>query len=200
MADCGCSPTVAETAEQQRVLKIALALNATMFVVEGVAGYLAGSISLIADGFDMLTDASSYAIALIAIGRSLRFKANAATITGAFLLLLGIGLLADVVRRWVAGEPPDGAWMIVVAALALAVNAFVLRMLGKQRDPEVHIRATYICTRADVVANAAVIVSGLIVLATDWRFADLIVGAGIAAYVIKEAFEILREARLASKS
>lgn len=195
MADCGCEPTAADTAEQRRVLQIALALNATMFVVEVVTGVFSGSLGLIADSFDMLTDAASYGIALVAIGRSYRFKANAATMTGAFLFLLGVGVLVDVVRRWISGEPPEGAMMMAVATIALGVNAYVLRMLSKQRDPEVHIRATYICTRADVVANAAVIISGAIVLASGWRFADLIVGAGIGLYVVKEALEILAEVR-----
>lgn len=197
MTDCGCGPTAAETAEQRRVLWIALGLNFTMFVAEVAVGLRAGSIGLLADGLDMLTDASSYGIALFAIGRSSRFKAGAATLTGGFLLLLGIGVLVDVVRRAISGEPPDGVWMMAVAAVALAVNATVLRMLSKQRDPEVHIRATYICTRADVVANAAVILSGIAVLATGSRFADLIVGAGIGVYVIKEAAEILGDARKA---
>jgi divalent metal cation (Fe/Co/Zn/Cd) transporter len=59
----------------------------------------------------------------------------------------------------------------------------------------VHLRATWICTRADVVANAGVIVSGVLVAATGFRIADLIVAAAIGVYVIKEAIEILREAR-----
>jgi len=183
--------------EQRRILKIALWLNLAMFIVEIGMGYVAGSISLIADGLDMLTDASSYAIALAAVGRSTRFKANAATLTGAFLMVLGVGVLVDVVRRAIWGGEPDGIWMITVAGVALAVNATVLRLLSKQRNPEVHLRATYICTRADVVANAAVIVSGIAVLVTHWRFADLIVGAGIGLYVIKEALEIFSEARSA---
>lgn len=59
MTDCGCAPTPAETAEQRRVLKVALALNATMFVVETTAGVISGSSGLIANGLDMLADASA---------------------------------------------------------------------------------------------------------------------------------------------
>ena len=50
-------------------------------------------------------------------------------------------------------------------------------------------------TRADVVANLGVIVSGVLVAATGVRYPDLLVGAAIGIYVIKEAVEILREAR-----
>ena len=74
-------------------------------------------------------------------------------------------------------------------------HATVLRLLSRQRQQEVHIRATWIFTRADVVANTAVIVSGIAVLSTGIRYFDLVVGAGIGIYVIKEALEILSEAR-----
>lgn len=197
---CGCGPTEPQTTDQRRILVIALALNATMFVVEVSAGLFAASSGLIADGLDMLADASAYAIALIAVGRSGTFKANAAWASGALLLLLGIGVLIDVARRFTSGEPPEGLIMITVAAGALAVNSFVLRMLSKQRSQEVHLRATWIFTRADVVANLAVILSGAVVMATGYRFVDLIVGAGIGLYVIREAVEILGEARQAART
>lgn len=197
MADCGCGPTAAETREQQRTLWIALVLNSAMFVAEVTAGVLANSTGLIADGLDMLADASAYAIALVAVGRSARFKANSATLSGGLLLVLGIGVLVDVVRRFVAGEPPEGAWMMAVAAVALAVNATVLRLLSRQRQDGVHIRATRIFTRADVVANIGVILAGVAVLLTGIRFFDLAVGAAIGLYVAKEALEILSEARRA---
>ena len=140
MAECGCEPTPGETKVQQRMLWIALALNATMFVAETTAGVIANSTGLIADGLDMLADAAAYGIALAAVGRSGRFKANAAMVSGVLLLLLGIGVIVDVVRRLISGAPPEGAWMIAVAAVALAVNATVLRLLSKQRQEEVHIR------------------------------------------------------------
>lgn len=195
MADCGCAPPPLDTKDQQRTLWIALALNAAMFVVEVGAGAVIDSAALVADGLDMLSDASVYAIALAAIGRSARFKANAATWSGAMLLVLGVGLFVEVVRRAIEGGSPDGGWMMAISAVALAVNVIVLKLLSRQRDGEVHLRAAWIFTRADVVANVAVILSGLAVLLTGIRYFDLVVGAAIAAYVVKEALEILREAR-----
>lgn len=196
MSDCGCSPTAAETAAQRRVLWIALTLNAAMFVVEVAAGWLVHSTALAADGLDMLADASAYAVALIAVGRSHRFKADSAMTSGVLLLLLGIGVLVEVVLRVMSGETPHGSWMIIVAALALIVNAAVLRLLSKQRQ-EVHIKATQIFTRVDVIANAATILSGIAVLVTGLRYFDLVVGAAIGLYVVKEALEILGRARAA---
>lgn len=200
MSDCGCSPTAADTEAQRRVLWIALTLNAIMFVAEVTAGWLAHSTALAADGLDMLADASAYAVALLAVGRNPRFKANSAMTSGGLLLLLGIGVLGEVVRRLMFGETPHGGWMVVVAAIALIVNATVLRLLSKQRQ-EVHIKATAIFTRVDVIANAATILSGVAVLVTGVRYFDLVVGAAVGIYVVKEAVEILaraRDARVAS--
>lgn len=192
---CGHSDESTETASQRRVLRIALALNATMFIVGVVAGLVGQSSSLIADALDMLADASAYAIALGAIGRSTRFKAGAATLSGSLLLLLGVLVLLDVGRRALFGSEPESLVMMAVALLSLIVNATVLRMLGRYREGEVHLRATWIFTRVDVIANVGVMLSGLVVLLTGSRFPDLIMGGAIGVYVVKEALEIMSEAR-----
>jgi len=197
MSECGCEPPPPETNEQQRALWLALSLNATMFIVEVGVGILADSAALIGDGLDMLSDASVYAIALAAIGRTARFKANAAHLSGMMLLLVGIGFIVEVLRRLAFGGAPDGGWMLAVSAIALGVNIFVLQLLSRQRtgNDEVHLRAAWIFTRADVIANAAVILSALAVLLTGIRYFDLVVGAAIGAYVMKEAIAILKDAR-----
>ncbi len=161
MSVCGCQPTP-ETAAERRSLRIALSLNATMFVVGLVAGAVAESTGLIADSLDMLADALAYAIGLIAIRRNALFKARAATFSGTILLLLGAGVLLDVVRRWIFGASPESEIMLVVASLSLLVNSYVLHLLKRHREGEVHLRATWIFTHADVVANIAVICSALL--------------------------------------
>ncbi|MXO61063.1 cation transporter [Altererythrobacter salegens] len=200
MSDCGCEPTGTDTPAQRRALTVALVLNAAMFVIESGGGLAFHSASLLADGLDMLSDAAVYALALAAIGRSALFKANAARFSGWALLLLGFGMLAEVVRRWFEGSAPEGIGMIGIAAAALVVNVVVMGLIAQQRSEEVHMRAAWIFTRADVVANAAVILSGLAVLLTGIRAFDLVVGAAIALYVMREAFEILGEAKQARGS
>lgn len=177
------------------MLRIALALNATMFVVGLVAGLVGQSTSLIADSLDMLADAAAYAIALGAIGRRGHFKAGAATLSGSLLLLLGVLVLLDVGRRALLGSQPESLVMMAVAFASFLVNANVLRMLGRYREGDVHLRATWIFTRVDMIANVGVALSGLLVLLTGSRFPDLVAGGAIGIYVVKEAIEILSQAR-----
>jgi Co/Zn/Cd efflux system component len=166
-----------------------------MFIIGVSAGIVAQSTSLIADALDMLADAFAYTIALTALGRSFRFKAGAASVSGSVLLVLGLGVLIDVARRVLFGSQPESLVVIGVACVSLAVNATVLRMLGSFREGEVHLRATWIFTRVDVIANIAVIASGLLISLTGSRYPDLVVGTAIGIYVIKEAFQILGEER-----
>ena len=191
--------TEANQIEERRVLMMALSLNALMFVVGIVAGVIANSTGLIADSLDMLADTGAYGIALVAIRRGNFFKARAATVSGSFLLVLGIGVLGEAVRRALLETSPQSSIMLAVASLSLVVNSTVLYQLGKFRHRAVHLRATWIFTRADVIANLAVILSAVLIAWTRLNVLDSIVGAAIGLYVCKEAFEILRESHAALK-
>ncbi|TCZ87880.1 cation transporter [Lysobacter sp. N42] len=198
MSDCGCHHE-AKNAQERKILTIALALNATMAVVGGIAGWIGQSTGLLADALDMLSDATAYAIGLVAIGRTASFKANAATLSGIALLLLGLGVLFEVGRRVVYGAEPASGWMIGTAAVSLIVNMSVLRMLAPLKSGEVHLRATWIFTRADIVANVGVIVAGMLVFWLRSPIPDYVIGTLIGLYVVKEAASILVEARRARR-
>ena len=120
-------------------------------------------------------------------------------VSGGVLLTLGIGVLLDCVRRGIVGSVPESRVMMGIASISLLVNATVLCLVGKYRDQGVHLRAVWIFTRVDVIANLAVILSGLAILLTGFRLVDLIVGAAIGLYVIKEGLEIVGEAREAGE-
>ena len=83
-------------ASQSRVLYIALAINAVMFVVEFSAGWIASSTALLGDSLDMFGDASVYALTLFVLDRSRRARAGAALFKGGFMLLFGLVVVADV--------------------------------------------------------------------------------------------------------
>lgn len=195
MTDCGCEAPEVRTAQERRGLRIALVLNAAMAVIGGLVGWIAQSTGLLADALDMLADATAYTIALLAIGRSALFKIRAATLSGSILLALGVGVLFEVGRRLNYGAEPLSEWMIGTALLSLVVNLTVLRLLAPMKSGDVHLRATWLFTRADVVANLGVIIAGLLVLWLGVPYPDFVIGALIGLYVIKEALEILRDVR-----
>jgi len=172
-----------------------LAINAAMFLVEFIAGWLAESTGLIADSLDMLADALVYGVGLYAVGKTLRHKARAAMLSGALEFSLAIAVLADVVRRYIFGSEPEGLWMMAVAALALLANVTALLLLAAHRQGRIHMRAMWICTNNDVLVNAAVIASGALVIWLGSPVPDLMVGVLVSLLILHNSIRILREAR-----
>jgi len=191
MINCGC---VARNHAERKVLIAVLAINVSMFVVEFVLGWLGQSTGLIADSLDMLADASVYAMSLYAVGKAASAKQNAARLSGWLQIALAGLVLIDVLRRAVLGSEPLGGWMIGVALVALAANVACLWLIRKHRDGEVHMRAAWIFSANDVIANSGVILAGVLVMATGSRWPDLVIGGIVAAVVLRGGIRILREA------
>ena len=194
MSDCGCHME-AKNAAERKTLRILLLINGTMFVVGIVAGVLADSTALVADSLDMFADASVYTMSLYAVGKSAHHKNRAATLSGIFQITLAVMVVVDVIRRFVWGSSPESGWMMVMAFLALIANSYGLYLLSKHRKGEVHMRASWIFTQNDVIANFSVIFAGFLVTLFNSRFPDLIVGFGIASLVVWGGISIIRDAQ-----
>jgi cation diffusion facilitator family transporter len=194
MSDCGCHVEITEC-EQSRVLWQLLAINGLLFVVELGVGWWAQSTGLIADSIDMLADATIYAIGLYAVGKSLRHKAHAALLSGYFQGALALLILFDILRRMIQGSEPVSVLMMGMGVVALIGNVICLVLINRHKEGEVHMRASWIFSKNDVVANVGVIVAGGLVLWTGSRWPDLIIGLAIVAVVLRGALQIIREAR-----
>jgi Co/Zn/Cd efflux system component len=193
MSGCGCEVEIKDQSQRQ-VLYWLLGINATMFVIEMGIGLLADSTALIADSLDMLADAVVYGVALYAIGKSLLHKANAARISGFFQMALGVLIIIDIVRRSIYGSEPVSGLMMAMGAVALVANVICLVIIRKQRNEEVHMRASWIFSANDVIANLGVIFAGVLVFWLDSRWPDLVIGVIVSCVVLRGAKMILEDA------
>ena len=169
-------------------------INAAMFLVEIGVGIVSESTALIADSLDMLADATVYGIALYAVGRSALVKIKAAHLSGMFQILLGLSVLVEVTRRLIWGSEPESWLMMPVGVLALAANTACLMLIAKHRRGEVHMRASWIFSKNDVIANLGIIAAGILVHVLDSRFPDLVIGAAIAILVVRGGVSIVKDA------
>ena len=194
MSGCGCEVEIKDQSQRQ-VLYWLLGINATMFVIEMGIGLFADSTALIADSLDMLADAVVYGVALYAIGKSLLHKANAARISGYFQMALGLLIIIDIVRRSIYGSEPVSGLMMSMGAVALIANVICLVVIRKQRNDEVHMRASWIFSANDVIANLVVIFAGVMVFWLDSRWPDLVIGVIVSCVVLRGAKMILKDAK-----
>lgn len=196
MSSC-CGTTAQEHIDkaQRRLLWTVLVLNGVMFFVEFIAGLLAQSSGLIADSLDMLADTLVYAVSLYAVGKAIKYKANAAIFNGTLQTVLALMVLADVLQRLIFGSQPNANMMLWVAGLALVVNVLCFALLYSSRNGDINIRASWICSRNDMLMNTGVIASALLVAQLDMAWPDLLIATVIALIVLRSAIRIIRDAR-----
>ena len=176
-----------------RVLYVVLAINAVMFVVEGAAGWLGHSTSLLADALDMLGDALVYGFSLFVLSRSARWQASAAAAKGAVMLAFGAGVLAEAIHKIAHPVLPSAQTMGIVGAVALAANLACFALLYRHRGDNLNMSSTWLCSRNDLVANVGVLLAAAATQLLASRWPDVVVGVIIATLFLASAFSVLRD-------
>ncbi|MFT4251250.1 MAG: cation transporter [Caulobacter sp.] len=176
-------------------LWIALVVNGGMFLAEGAAGLLSGSAALQADSLDFLGDAANYAISLGVAGLALTWRARAALLKGATMLLFGGWVSAMTVWGVVAGRTPEAPVMGTLGFIALVANVGVAALLFRFRTGDANMRSVWICSRNDAIGNLAVMLAALGVFGTGSRWPDLAVAAVMALLALQGGWQIVRQAR-----
>ena len=180
------------SAEQESgTLRWLLGINAVLFVVEMTAGLIAHSTGLIAESLDNFADAAVYGLALYAVGHSVKMQVRAAHLAGVLQLILAVGALAEVVRRFVFGSEPESLVMMGIAFIALIANTTCLLLISKHREGGAHMKASWIFSANDVVINLGVITAGALVAWTGSNYPDLIIGSIAGIIVLNGARRIL---------
>lgn len=187
------------TAERRTLLWV-FGINSSQVIVAGTVGILADSTGLLGAALDNLGDAAVYAVSLYAVGRTIVAKARAARLSGVLLTALGLGLLVEVLRRFFMGAEPIGLAMIITAMANAGTNLLCLRLLRAHREHGVHLKASWIFTTNDMLANLGIVVSGIAVMIFSSPIPDLLIGLAVAGIVLSGGWEILREAREAQSS
>ena len=194
MSGCGCEVEIKDATER-KVLLALLAINGVMFFLEFGVGWWAESTALIADAMDMLADAMVYGVGLYAVGKPVAAKIHAAKLSGWFQVGIALLVLVDIVRRLVFGSEPVSTLMMTIGLVALVANTICLVLISKHRDGEVHMRASWIFSKNDVIANVGVIAAGLLVWVTESRIPDMLIGLIVALVVLRGGLLILEDAK-----
>jgi len=176
-------------------LIVVLLINAGMFFAEFSAGLVSGSTALLSDSLDMLADSLIYILGLFALGRAAHWRARAALASGVFQLLLGFGVAFEALWKTVADGLPDAATMGLFGTIALLANTLCFVLLTRFRDGDINLRATWICSRNDMIGNLGVLLAAGFVKWLGSPVPDIAIGLLIASIVIHSAWRIALDAR-----
>lgn len=170
-------------------------INYSVFLIEFVCGYYAKSTALMADSLDLLGDAAIYGISWYAISQGPVWTAKAGFYKGLIMAMFGFFVLGQAVYRAISGTVPFSLTVTSVGFLALFANVICLAFLHKYRNADANMRSTWLCSRNDIFANLAVLISAGLVVLTNSGLPDVAVGFFIAALYLKTAYDLLFEAQ-----
>ena len=178
---------------------IAAALTGGFMLVEVIAGFLTGSLALIADAGHMLADSGALILAWLAFRITRRpadsrrtfgwgrFQVLAAFANGIALILLTLWILAEAIQR-IGGEPEiAGGPMALVAVIGLIVNLIAFAVLHGGDRENLNMRGALLHVAGDILGSIAAIIAGVVILTTGWTPIDPILSVLIAMLLLKAA-------------
>jgi Co/Zn/Cd efflux system component len=194
MADC-CNDKACEIdalrSRQSSVLKIVLAINAIMFVVELSAGLFGHSVSLVADSLDMLGDALVYGFSLYVVARDSTMKARAALFKGIIMAGFGCLVLGQAIYRIAIPQLPVFETIGEIGLLALAANGACFYLLWRHRADDINMSSIWLCSRNDIIANISVLFAAAGVWITHSGWPDILVGLALSGLFLRSAVHVL---------
>ena len=192
-------------AASTRALAWSLVLTIVILIAEGIGGYLANSLALLADAGHVLTDAGALALSLFVVWLArqpgsaektfgyLRWEILAALINGATLLVISAWIVIEAVMRFKHPEPVAGGLMLGVAVLGFVINGGAVWLLHGVSHGSLNVRGAYLHVLGDMLASGGTVVAALIIHFSGWTGADPIASLVTTLLIIVGAWSLVRE-------
>jgi cobalt-zinc-cadmium efflux system protein len=185
-------------------LKTALALILIFMAAEIAVALVSSSLALLSDAAHMLTDAAALALALVAARLAARPASGAMTFglgraeilsaqaNGMTLLVLALVIVYGAIRHLISPLKVQGAPVLVVALVGIAVNLVIARILGGHDHGHAHdqprrslnIEGSYQHILTDLFGFIATAAAAVVILTTGFQRADAIASLLIAAVML----------------
>ena len=184
---------------------LAIGLNLTLTVVQGIYAILSNSSSLLADAGHNLGDVSGLVIAWIAILLLKRKSCNqysygfkkttilAALINSLILVLASIFILFESMKKLIYVEEVNAFYVIIIAAIGVFINIITSIPFIKGSKKDLNIRGAFLHLIFDAIISFGVVVSGIIIYFTNWNIIDPIVGIIITILIIVGTWNLLKQ-------
>jgi len=192
-------------AKYKKSLRIVFIITASYFIVEVVVGFISNSLALLSDAAHMLTDVGGQALALFAIWMSSKPRNNKKTY-GYYRTEIFSALINAIVLLFISGyilyeawqrfkEPPAvaGIPMLIVAVCGLIINLVAMKILKAGSVESINIKGAFLEVVSDMLSSVAVIIAGIIILATGWLYIDPIMSALIGLFILPRTYSLLKE-------
>lgn len=181
--------------------------NLLLVIMKLIVGYILGSVAIIADGFNNLSDGASSIITLLGfkLGRKHadkehpfghgRFEYIAGLIIAVIILVVGIELTKSSIDRILNPIIVNyGIVSVIVMILSILIKLWMMKFnysIGNHIDSST-LKATGIDSRNDVIATFVVLISALVAKSSG-LILDGWMGLAVAIFIIYSGVKLIKE-------
>ena len=187
---------------------VGIICNVILFVGKLVAGLISGSIAILADAINSISDAASNIVALLGFKLAAmppdakhpygyaRYEYLAGLIVSIIIVAVGLSLGKDSIMKVIHPEMTSMSTLsIVILVASMLIKLWMSRfywVVGKKIDSDTLV-ATATDSRNDILSTGAVLVSLIITHFTGIAVIDGIMGILVAAFIIYSGIGLIRE-------
>lgn len=188
----------------------AVGLNTVYVVLEATAGFITGSLALIADAAHNLTDVAGLLIAWAAmvlakrepshqftygLGRSTELAALA----NAIAILIGVGAVVwEAMGRFQTAVEVPGGTILAVALVGIGINFGTAMLFKSSQHGDLNAKGAYLHMMADGAVSVAVVLASGGILLTGWTWLDPAVAILVSVVIAITAYGLLKSSLLLS--
>jgi cobalt-zinc-cadmium efflux system protein len=189
-----------------RRLALSLGLTAAFVVVEIIAGIFGNSLALLTDAAHNFTDVIALGLSWYAIriatqpansGKTFgyhRVGILVALVNSTTLVLIALGIFYEAYNRFISPQQVNAPILIGVGFLAFLINAGTAWLVKSGSEHDLNLRSTFLHLMGDVLSTIGAVIAGIIIAFTNWNWLDPLVSVLIGAFILWNAWGILRQA------
>ncbi len=188
---------------KDRNLIISILLNILITTAQVIGGIVSGSLALLSDALHNFSDVISLVVSYVAsklskqkasIHRTFGYKRAeilAAFINASTLVIVGVLLIIEAVKRFQNPEEIESNLVIWLSVIAIAANSFSVLLLKKDADSNLNMKSAYLHLFTDMLASIAVLIGGLLMKYYQVFWVDSVLTFLIALYLIWVGYDLL---------
>ena len=193
---------------QKKATVVSSSVAALLTLIKLAIGITSGSVAVLASAIDSVLDMFVSIFNYFAISNSEKpadkifnygrgkIEALASVIEGTIISISGLFLLYQAAKKAINSEASQylevSIYVMIISLIITILLVIYLNYIAKKTNSMV-IKADALHYKTDVFSNAAVLISLLLVTFTGYEIIDVIVGGGIALYIIYSAYSLIQD-------
>ena len=180
-------------------------LSGLILIAELIGGFVANSLALLSDAGHVFVDVVALSLSWYGVRQAERPPSGQMTfgyhrigvlvaiINAVSIFAIATVIIYEAYHRLQDTPEVNSPLMLTVAVVGLAVNAFVALWLRREQRTNLNVRSAFWHALGDALASVGVILAAIVILVTDWFWADPVISIVIAVIIAIAGWRILKE-------